>query len=217
MRRRFVLNMERIHGLVKLIFSDVDALQPTGIFRSEGPRADILRTIVVFLHATFEDMLRSSAPQGKRNWNFYSREDIEKVLKRGGLDAAPFRRLFPTVCQMAKRRKRIVHEADLSKKTDAAPAAWTHVDNWQLIMWLLAVPAFYWLLCLSLNPNDQVAKQRHGRLMKAIDRHAGFGRELVAFSKKMPLEPTEMLDGLQKLMESLKSVSAFLDGPALNA
>jgi hypothetical protein len=59
MTARFTLNMERIHGLVKLIYSDIASLRPTGAFKSEGPRADILRAIVVFLHATFEDVLRS--------------------------------------------------------------------------------------------------------------------------------------------------------------
>jgi hypothetical protein len=60
---RFQLNMSRIHGLVKLIFSDIDPLRPTKPFRSDGARADLLRTIVVFLHAAFEDVLRTTARQ----------------------------------------------------------------------------------------------------------------------------------------------------------
>ena len=55
---RFVLNMNRISGLVRLISSH-DALKPTTLFgSSSGARADILRSIVVFLHATFEVALR---------------------------------------------------------------------------------------------------------------------------------------------------------------
>ena len=62
-KARFQLNMGRIHGLVKLIFSDIDPLRATAPFQSDGARADILRTIVVFLHATFEDVLRTMARQ----------------------------------------------------------------------------------------------------------------------------------------------------------
>lgn len=60
---RFSLNMARIRGLVKLIFSDIVPMRTTDPFQSEGTRADILRAIVVFLHATFEDVLRSMARQ----------------------------------------------------------------------------------------------------------------------------------------------------------
>jgi hypothetical protein len=60
---RFRLNMSRINGLVKLICSDINPLRATKQFQSDGARADILRTIVVFLHATFEDVLRTMARQ----------------------------------------------------------------------------------------------------------------------------------------------------------
>lgn len=60
---RFRLNMDRIHGLIKLSFSDIAPLRGTEPFQTDGLRADILRTIVVFLHATFEDILRTIARQ----------------------------------------------------------------------------------------------------------------------------------------------------------
>jgi hypothetical protein len=59
MRARFELNMGRVNGLVKLISSDIDLLRPKEPLQSDGIRADIARTIVVFLHATFEDALRT--------------------------------------------------------------------------------------------------------------------------------------------------------------
>ncbi len=55
--------MERIAGLVKLGFSDVVPMNSTAIFQFEGARSDILRTVIVFLHATFEDVLRTIARQ----------------------------------------------------------------------------------------------------------------------------------------------------------
>jgi len=60
---RFRLNMDRINGLVKLVFSDIDPLRATGLFQIDGAKGDILRSIVVFLHATFEDLLRTMARQ----------------------------------------------------------------------------------------------------------------------------------------------------------
>src|SRR5437867_1485023 len=120
MTARFTLNMGRIHGLVKLISSDIALLKPRGLWRSEGQRADILRAIVVFLHATFEDVLRSrSGPKGKK-LNFYSGADLDRFLQQWRLDPTPFKSLYKTLTQMAKRRNRIVHAADLSKKTDTA-------------------------------------------------------------------------------------------------
>jgi hypothetical protein len=56
LKTRFLLNMGRINALVTLLNS-TEALKPVGLFRGERARADILRSIVVFLHATFEDVL----------------------------------------------------------------------------------------------------------------------------------------------------------------
>jgi hypothetical protein len=203
-RTRFELNMARIQGLVSLTFADVDVLKPTAIFRNEGVRADILRTIVVFLHAAFEDMLNSAANRHKQ-LSFYSGTDLDKGLKNISLDIPSFRHLYPPIVQMAQRRTRIVHNADLSTASNA-PEAWTHVDDFQLIMWLLAVPAFYSLLCVSLDDKDQLARQMYEKLSEAMNRCANFGWQLVAFSNAQPLESMEIVNGLQKLMKSLKSI-----------
>jgi hypothetical protein len=58
---RFRLNMDRIKGLIELSFLDIAAQRGIEPFQTSGVRADILRTIVVFLHATFEDILRTTA------------------------------------------------------------------------------------------------------------------------------------------------------------
>jgi hypothetical protein len=61
---RFVLNMRRIAGLTKLALPDGSAPAPTAVATgSEDVRADLFRAIVVFLHATFEDGLRTAARQ----------------------------------------------------------------------------------------------------------------------------------------------------------
>jgi hypothetical protein len=74
---RFRLNMDRINGLINLSRSDIAAPRGTKPFQTDGVRADILRTIVVFLHATFEDVLRSIARQ--RIAAVKSQEVLDKI------------------------------------------------------------------------------------------------------------------------------------------
>ncbi len=209
MTARFSLNMGRIHGLCKLIWSDVDVVKPRGLFRSEGPRADILRAIVVFLHATFEDVLRSGDRQGNKKFTFSSGSDIDHILLRGKVDPAPFKPLYPSLIQMAKRRNRIVHEADLLEKTDAACGPWTAVDDWQLIMWTLAVPAFHSRLRMSIDHDDQVARETYSKLREAMNGVTGFGRQLAAFPK---VPPDMLIKALQEISENLKRISTLLTG-----
>lgn len=149
LKARFHLNMGRINGLVTLIFTD--PLRQKRLFQSDGVRADILRAIVVFLHATFEDILRSHLPKQNRKLTISSGAMLAKALTLSGIDAKPFKRLFPPLIQMAKRRHRIVHNADLKNRTDTVSEIWGVVDEWQLIMWLLAVMAFYYQLRTAVN------------------------------------------------------------------
>jgi len=59
---RFQVNMGRIKGLAALTgVNAIEPLKPAQPLQSVGPRADLIRTIVVFLHAAFEDVLRTTA------------------------------------------------------------------------------------------------------------------------------------------------------------
>jgi hypothetical protein len=196
MTTRFLLNMERISALVKLLMSDVDVLKPPALFQnSDGPRADILRAIVVFLHAAFEDLLRCNAPQGNERLTFYSGADIDKALRKGGMDSKAFKALYPPLTQMATRRKRIVHEADLAKKTDIVAQPWTIADDWQLIMWLLAVSAFHSLMRMSISHEDKGATEEYGKLREAMDGFIAFGQQMVALSET----PTDLEERMNAL------------------
>jgi len=95
---RFQSNMRRINRLVTLIFTD--PLKPKGLFQSDGVRADILRTIVVFLHASFEDVLRSHLPRQNKKLTFTSGGDLDKALTLSGIDPKPFKELFPPLIQL---------------------------------------------------------------------------------------------------------------------
>jgi hypothetical protein len=92
LQKRFRLNMSRIHGLIRIIFSDCDELKPSSLFIIEGTSADVLRASVVFLHSTFEDLLRCQIPRNKQDkkWVFYSGKDIDKALTSAGIDSLAF-------------------------------------------------------------------------------------------------------------------------------
>jgi hypothetical protein len=183
MTTRFTLNMERIHSLIKLSHSDIEQLKPTAPLRSEGPRADILRAIVVFLHATFEDVLRSGSNLRKGSLNFHSGADITKALKNWQLSPKAFEPLYPPLTQMAKRRHRVVHQADLANKVDTASSPWGIADEWQLIMWVTAVPTFFWLLGSQLDPTNKAAAAVYLKLRAGMDAVVALGHSLLEFTR----------------------------------
>ena len=108
---------------------------------------------------------------------------------------------------MAKRRKRIVHEADLSKPTDTVSEAWTIVDDWQLIMWLMAVRAFYYQLRISVNAASAVERAMCERLRKAMQSHVDFGNQLRTFPK---VSPELRREALQKTAVTLETIVTLL-------
>ena len=57
---RFRTNMRRIDGLTGLVYTGSVPSTPTAV-ENDSVRADLFRAIVVFLHATFEDILRTAA------------------------------------------------------------------------------------------------------------------------------------------------------------
>lgn len=209
---RFLLNISRINGLVRLLNS-TEALKPAGLMQSEGTRADILRSIVVFLHATFEDFVRSHIRNPKKqSWCFNSGSDLDKALKLSGIEPKPFKSLHPTLTQMAKRRNRIVHHADLSKPTDTAPEVWGITDDWVLMMWLMAVPAFYCRLRMSVNDRDGVESAKYERLRKAMRSHVDFGKQLMALAE---VPPELQKETLEKIVDTLKGTSSILTASSI--
>ena len=255
---RFHLNMSRINGLVKLICSDIDPLRATKPFQSDGARADILRTIVVFLHATFEDILRTMARQciaaaksqildkiplvgtgraekfhlGALNAhrgktvdqlihesveNYLDREtfgscsDVDEVLTQMGLDTAPFKPLYADLDQMMKRRHRIVHEADLPSPKDSLSAPWTIIDDFNLSLWLLVVVTFHTLLCVSMDPANELLRWYLASRMKAIELARQARAEIIALRN----QPTELVRlTLQNVDAKLSEVTAFIGPPS---
>jgi hypothetical protein len=206
LKERFNHNMARISGLTKLIFSDLEQLKPVEPFKSDGVRADILRAIVVFLHATFEDVIHSHLPNTK-NKSFYSINDIKKALKKNNIDENLFQSLLPHLSRMAERRKRIVHEADLINPTNVKSGKWGIVDDWQLIMWLLVVVQFYNQLRISLQAASVEEFKRYEKYKTVIQKHIDVGNQLLSIPA---VNPELQLEALRKTTRILNDMSKSL-------
>jgi hypothetical protein len=111
-RVRFLASMGRLAAITRFINSGVPGLDQTGFVRSEGVRADLLRAVVVFLHASIEDFVRSHLRKPNKNISFTSNSDIMRALNRIKVQPALFTDLFPPLTQLTKRRHQIVHRAD---------------------------------------------------------------------------------------------------------
>jgi hypothetical protein len=196
--------MKRVADVVKLLMTNED-LKPTRLFSpSDGARGEILRFVVVFLHSSLEVLLRSRLPKPNRSYSFYSASDLEKVLRLSGIDAKPFRALYPPLTQMAKRRNRIVHDADL---INGDVETWGIADDWQLIMWNLAVIAFYYQFWVALDETSALAISRCEAIREAMEGHVKFGNQLLAF----PELPTDSrIAGLMEMRDTMLKVSAIL-------
>jgi hypothetical protein len=88
---RFNVNSVRIAGLMDLALSGVRL--PNSFTQYGGVSADIFRFIVVFLHATVEDLVRTQLPNNKK-FSFQSGADIDKALKHAGFDSTSLKPLY---------------------------------------------------------------------------------------------------------------------------
>jgi hypothetical protein len=163
------------------------------MFKTDGPRADQLRLIVVFLHAAFEVLLRSHLRRQDTKLTFCGKTDLDKAFQLSGIDSRPFKPLYPPLIQMAKRRIRIVHEGDLSSRTATNAETWSIADSWQLIMWNLAVLAFYYQLREAIGAANVVELEMLERFRDSINVHVAFGRNLIALTTLPPEEQRRAL------------------------
>lgn len=198
---RFQLNMRRISGLTILAFS----LEQPALLQSEGPQADIFRAIVVFLHATFEVLLKSQLRRPKKAKS-YSGNDIDKTLQQVGIDPTPFKYLYRPLTGLAKKRHQIVHEADFVKSTDVVANQWGIVESWLLVMWQLAVLTFYYQLRISTKMATEVERAKYNDSRQALDNWSDIGHQFIAFAEA---EPNLRKEALEKVIVSIENVHAI--------
>lgn len=176
MTTRFRLNIQRISGLTRLLFAEEGPIENKSIFQYDGVAADIWRAAVVFLHATFEGSLETLNPKPVKS-GIYSRADLDKALRRVGLDPIPFRTLYPPLTQMAKRRKRIVHEGDMLPTGVVEDIGFT--DMWVFGMWNMAVVAFHYQLLFAKENKEhtrQLWSQQYESVKEAMMQYTEFGK-----------------------------------------
>ena len=206
---RFILNMGRIAGLMKLVMSNEGEFKPASFMTYEGVSADIFRLIVVFLHASVEDLVRSQLT-GKRLFSFQSGSDIDKALKSAGFDPSPLRPLYRPLTAMTKRRNRIVHDADLASKSSTIVEPWSVADLWQILHWNLAVLAFYYQMLIVLTEPHHVFIEKYNNARKAMDESIKFAHQLMSFPEGS-LEFKQKT--LENMSESLRSMLLLMRPP----
>ena len=96
-----------------------------------------------------------------------------------------------------------MHNADLLSPTDSTSEAWTFVDDWQLILWLAAVEAFYVFLRTSIDPADEIMQKGIKRSKNVIDGHVSFGNRILDLADS---DKDSRMEVFQKMYESLKSL-----------
>jgi len=178
LRIRFELNMARISTLTNMVVGSRDGLK--SFFATEGALGEVQRATVVFLHATFEVALRSYLPKSRKSLRFSGETDLDKALKFSGIDPTPFKPLYASLVQMAKRRIRIVHYADLETSTGVELKTWNIADEWQLVFWLLGVATFYYRMRIAKNVASEDERNRHDRNIKAMEKYREYGYQLLA-------------------------------------
>ena len=96
---------------------------------------------------------------------------------------------------MAKRRNRIVHEADWASSSSTIAELWGVEDLWQLIQWNLAVIAFYYQMLIVLTEPSQIFIERYNNARKAMDENVKFANQLISFPKESRQASTKGVRG----------------------
>lgn len=92
-------------------------------------------------------------------------------------------------------------QRDLSKSTDTVSKPWGFADDWQLIMWLMAVGAFYYRLRMSINAASVVERKQYERYRRVMMRHVDFGKQILAFPRVPPELGSKALLKIADFME----------------
>lgn len=151
--KRFSLNMSRVNRLMNLA-----TRMKSSEDYSQDKIADLNRSNIVFLFASFEDTLRTIediylSPLNNDKKTFGSVSTVVILLHHLGLDVNGFRPLFPELATLMRRRHRIVHKADLTQSDTVTDAPWTIGDDYQMVIWFFLVSGFVSKLRATLNPS----------------------------------------------------------------
>jgi hypothetical protein len=195
-KTRFQTNMKRLGAIANVVNSKAEGLQ--------GVRADLLRASVVFLHVSFEDFVRSHRPKSLKRCTFNSDSDIKRALYKINADPTLFADLFVPLKQMAERRNRIVHHADLHDHPSAEVNSWAFADDWMLTHWNIAVVAFYYRLIKVKGSTGVVEDRARENIENALKKSMEFARTLLEFAGTPPERQQEGLKKLQGIANDMQ-------------
>jgi hypothetical protein len=190
LKRQFELGARRLFAISKtatLMRGSEQKLFTFNIIESE-----LRRSAVSFLHSMFENLLRENLMNGSRKWTFSGASDLNKALKNAGIDPESFTGLYRPLSELAKRRHRLSHHADIVEGT--LEVVWDIADEWQMVMWMLAVQSFYYRLCVEMKVGDvEELRENVLRMDEAMNQHVGYGKLMVAAGNGPPSEFVEKL------------------------
>jgi hypothetical protein len=199
--QKYAAAIKPVNRLVRFLEGNED-LKQKFLFKTHEERADVLRYVVLRLYGAVEAILQHCT--GKNSpIECSSRSALEKMLVRSKIDPAPFRELYGPLVQLSRRRHRIAH------KDGSAANEWEVADDWQIIMWLLAVGAFYCRLRMSLNIATTADEEHYARDLKAMRTHIDVAKQMIAFPK---VNPESRIEALQAMKSALDSTAAVLRG-----
>jgi hypothetical protein len=218
-KNRFVANMRRAGEITSFVTSNLEIEKGT-FFQVSGVKADLLRLNVVFLHATFEDLVRSFLPISRQRFTFNGQSDLRKAIRQIPLDTKIFESLLPPLAQLAKRRIRIVHFADLPNSAEVKDGRaakedlpdWRLADAWQDIHWRLSVSAFFYRLIEATGSTNLVEDRAKQNVESALVQHLELGRSFVAFAKlPVPARGRAIQELHQRMTNILKTLELTVD------
>ncbi len=192
-----------VNRLIRLLEGN-DDLKRKAIFETHEERADILRYVVLRLYGAMETILRNCIGRNSPI-ECSSRSALEKMLIRCRLDPVPFRELYPPLVQLSRRRNRVAHVGGASIPANE----WGIADDWQIIMWLIAVGTFYCRMRMSLNIPTTTEEEQYARNVKAMRIHIELGKQMLAFPK---VNPEGHIKALLAMKSTLDSTADMLRG-----
>jgi hypothetical protein len=210
--KRFSANMRRVSRLINLAMSNQGQFKAVGFWTYDEIGADIFRVIVVFLHAAVEDLVRSHVVR-PRSFTFSVADDIFKALRKANYDPSPLEELRKPLEQFAKRRHRIVHEADLDDGAEDV-AQWMVVDTWLLMQWLITIVAFQYKFLAVVTQPTALYTTRYQLARKALDQNVALGHALSAIPNNMreQIQNNDLVAAkafLQELSDRLTAMSSL--------
>ncbi len=210
--KRFRLNMSRVNRLIDLAvrMKNLKDYNPDEI-------ADLHRSTVVFLFASFEDTLRTIediylSPANNDRKTFGNVCTVVNLIRQLGLDIKIFRPLFSEMAALMGRRHRIVHKADLIRPDAVIDAPWTIGDDYQMMIWLLLVSGFVSKLRAALDPSalvDQWFAEERTELIRKLTT----ARQMFLSIPPNKENFERKLQSLQDILNTITEAQAIINRP----